>query len=60
MASSHSSTGAIGAGGCRGTGFEHDVNPWPDNPMGHDAADAKYRFQWTFPIVVSPHDPGTL
>ncbi len=37
-----------------------DINPWPDNPMGHDAADAKYRFQWTFPIVISPHDPKTL
>jgi photosystem II stability/assembly factor-like uncharacterized protein len=42
------------------TGFERDINPWPDNPMGHDAADAKYRFQWTFPIVISPHDPKTL
>ncbi len=37
-----------------------NINPWPDNPMGHDAADAKYRFQWTFPIVISPHNPGTL
>ena len=42
------------------TGDERNVNPWPDNPMGHDAADAKYRFQWTFPIVISPHDPKTL
>ncbi len=42
------------------TRFTRDVNPWPDNPMGHDAADAKYRFQWTFPIVISPHDPKTL
>ena len=42
------------------TGFERNVNPWPDNPMGHDAGDAKYRFQWTFPIVISPHDPKTL
>jgi photosystem II stability/assembly factor-like uncharacterized protein len=42
------------------TGFERNVNPWPDNPMGHDAIDAKYRFQWTFPIVISPHDPKTL
>ena len=42
------------------TGFERNVNPWPDNPMGHDAADAKYRFQWTFPIVISPHNPKTL
>jgi photosystem II stability/assembly factor-like uncharacterized protein len=42
------------------TGSERNVNPWPDNPMGHDAADAKYRFQWTYPIVLSPHDPNTL
>ena len=42
------------------TGSSRDINPWPDNPMGHDAADAKYRFQWTFPIVLSPHDPNTL
>ncbi|HEV7515632.1 MAG TPA: glycosyl hydrolase, partial [Thermoanaerobaculia bacterium] len=37
-----------------------DVNPWPDNPMGHGAADLKYRFQWNFPIATSPHDPKTL
>ncbi len=39
---------------------ERNVNPWPDNPMGHDAADARYRFQWTYPIVISPHDPNTM
>lgn len=39
---------------------ERDVNPYPDNPMGYGAEGAKYRFQWTFPIVVSPHDPNTL
>jgi photosystem II stability/assembly factor-like uncharacterized protein len=42
------------------TETERNVNPWPDNPMGHDAADAKYRFQWTYPIVLSPHDPNTI
>lgn len=42
------------------TGLARDVNPWPLNPMGHDAKDAKYRMQWTFPIVVSPHDPKTI
>jgi len=41
-------------------GFERDVNPWPNNPMGHDAADAKYRFQWTFPIVISPDNPRRM
>ena len=42
------------------TGLARNVNPWPLNPMGHDASDSKYRMQWTFPIVVSPHDPKTL
>jgi photosystem II stability/assembly factor-like uncharacterized protein len=41
-------------------GFERDVNPWPSNPMGHDAVDAKYRFQWTFPIVISPNNPRRM
>lgn len=44
----------------RRTGQERDINPYPDNPMGHGAEGAKYRFQWTFPIVVSPHDPNTV
>jgi photosystem II stability/assembly factor-like uncharacterized protein len=38
----------------------HNVNPYPDNPMGWGAEGAKYRFQWTFPIVISPHDPNTV
>jgi len=33
---------------------------WPENPMGAGAADLKYRFQWTFPIMASPHDPDVL
>ena len=28
--------------------------------MGWGAEGAKYRFQWTFPIVISPHDPNTV
>jgi photosystem II stability/assembly factor-like uncharacterized protein len=42
------------------TGQERNVNPWPDNPMGWPASDIKYRFQWNFPIVFSPHDSETL
>jgi photosystem II stability/assembly factor-like uncharacterized protein len=42
------------------TGQERNVSPWPDNPMGYGAADLKYRFQWNFPIVFSPHDQNTL
>ncbi len=37
-----------------------DVTPWPINPIGAAAADQKYRFQWTEPIVFSPHDAKTL
>jgi photosystem II stability/assembly factor-like uncharacterized protein len=36
------------------------VNVWPENPMGQSASDLKERFQWTFPIVFSPHDPSVL
>ncbi|MEK6337218.1 MAG: glycosyl hydrolase [Acidobacteriota bacterium] len=42
------------------TGQLRDVNPYPNNPMGWGAGDIKYRFQWNFPIVFSPHDPNTL
>lgn len=42
------------------TGAQQDINPWPDNPMGWGAADLKYRFQWTAPIALSPHDPNTM
>jgi photosystem II stability/assembly factor-like uncharacterized protein len=37
-----------------------DVNPWPDNPMGHGAEGAAERFQWNFPILFSPHDANTM
>ena len=39
------------------------VNVWPDNPMGSGAEGMKYRFQWNYPILFSPHDTagaGTL
>jgi photosystem II stability/assembly factor-like uncharacterized protein len=42
------------------TGQLRNVTPWPDNPMGAGAAGLKYRFQWNFPILFSPHDPNTL
>lgn len=44
----------------RRTGQERDINPYPNNPMGAGADVLKYRFQWNFPIVFSPHDPNTL
>ena len=44
----------------RHTHQEQAINPWPVNPIGWAAADVKHRFQWTEPIVFSPHDPKTL
>lgn len=42
------------------TGLERNINAWPLNPMGHSSEDIEYKFQWTFPIVVSMHDPKVL
>jgi photosystem II stability/assembly factor-like uncharacterized protein len=41
-------------------GQERNINAWPDNPMGGGADVLKYRFQWNFPIVFSPHDANVL
>ena len=42
------------------TGQLRDINPYPNNPMGAGADVLKYRFQWNFPLVFSPHDANTL
>jgi photosystem II stability/assembly factor-like uncharacterized protein len=42
------------------TGQSRDVNAWPDNTMGYGVEAMKYRFQWSYPIAFSPHDPKTL
>jgi photosystem II stability/assembly factor-like uncharacterized protein len=34
-----------------------NVGVYPTNPSGHGAEDLRYRFQWTAPIAVSPHEP---
>ena len=34
---------------------QRDVNVYPDNPMGAGAEAMKYRFQWSYPILFSPH-----
>ena len=36
------------------------ISPWPFNPSGIDPARLKYRFQWTAPVLISPHDPKTV
>jgi photosystem II stability/assembly factor-like uncharacterized protein len=36
------------------------VGAYPFNPSGHDPVNLKYRFQWTAPILLSPHDHRIL
>src|SRR6266704_3294347 len=42
------------------TAQARDVSVWLNNYDGYAAADVPYRFQWTFPIVFSPHAKNTL
>jgi photosystem II stability/assembly factor-like uncharacterized protein len=42
------------------TSQRRDISVWPEWTMGYPAKDAKYRFQWTFPVVLSPHDANVL
>ncbi|MCG8466708.1 MAG: sialidase [Gemmatimonadetes bacterium] len=37
-----------------------DVEVWPESTGGYPAEDLRYRFQWTFPLLISPHDNETL
>ena len=36
------------------------VEVWPEATFGSPAKDVKYRFQWTFPLLISPHDHNTI
>jgi photosystem II stability/assembly factor-like uncharacterized protein len=60
-----SGTGSGGIGGSvdrfdERTGQFRRVEVWPDSPLGGPAGDAKYRFNWTFPLSMSPHDRNTI
>ena len=44
----------------RRTNQAQDIMQWPNDPDGHNAAEQKYRYTWTMPIVLSPHDPNIL
>ncbi|MDE0897479.1 MAG: hypothetical protein OSA81_00545 [Longimicrobiales bacterium] len=37
-----------------------EVEVWPETAIGHPADSVKYRFQWTFPLLISPHDNNTI
>ncbi|MBF6590693.1 MAG: glycosyl hydrolase, partial [Ktedonobacterales bacterium] len=42
------------------TGQRRDITVWPEAMIGWPAREARYRFQWTFPLLLSPHDPNIL
>ncbi len=37
-----------------------DISPWPVDFAGHGVGDFPHRFQWTEPIIFSPHDPNVI
>jgi photosystem II stability/assembly factor-like uncharacterized protein len=37
-----------------------NIAVWPDLSDARGAAGLEHRFQWTAPIVISPHDPNTI
>ncbi|HSR43522.1 MAG TPA: hypothetical protein VLL48_15145, partial [Longimicrobiales bacterium] len=61
-----SSASGAGAGGGIVTRYDErtrqfrQVEVWPEGTFGWPEKDLRYRFQWTFPVLVSPHDPGTV
>ena len=59
---------ASGSGARGGIVVRHDertrqfrsVEVWPESTGGWPAEDLRYRFQWTFPLLISPHDNNTI
>ncbi|MBV8206545.1 MAG: sialidase [Acidobacteria bacterium] len=57
-------TSGTGSGSVQGAVMRYDmrthqarnVEVWPVNASGATAAEVKYRFNWEFPIAISPHD----
>jgi photosystem II stability/assembly factor-like uncharacterized protein len=37
-----------------------DISPWPVDNSGHAASELEHRFNWTSPLMLSPHDPDTV
>jgi photosystem II stability/assembly factor-like uncharacterized protein len=44
----------------RETGLAPLISVWPEWVFGTPAKDVKYRFYYSFPVLLSPHDPGVL
>ncbi len=59
---------ASGAGAAGGIVVRYDertrqfrqVEVWPESTLGWPAEDLRYRFQWVFPLLISPHDRNTI
>ena len=41
-------------------GLQKNITVWPENVSGHAASEAKHRFNWTSPTLLSPHNPNVL
>jgi photosystem II stability/assembly factor-like uncharacterized protein len=61
-----SSASGAGGGGGIVVRWEEDsrqfrmVEVWPESTIGQPAENLRYRFQWTFPLLISPHDNNTI
>ena len=62
-------SGAIGSSPGGGNSLQHYdhrtrqirlITPWPETRRGELPSVYRYRFNWTYPIVVSEHDPETI
>ncbi len=42
------------------TGQRQNIAAWPEESAGWGAKDVRFRFQWTFPTLISPHDANVL
>lgn len=42
------------------TRLARNVSVWPEAVESWPAIDLDYRFQWTFPMAISPHDPNKV
>ncbi|MFL5580801.1 MAG: sialidase [Gemmatimonadaceae bacterium] len=55
-ASGWGSVGGIATLWDRRTNMSHSLDIWPLSTIGWSADSLRYRFVWTFPLTISPHD----
>ncbi len=44
----------------RRSGQGRDISVWPEDEFGKPIKDVRERFYYSFPVYLSPHDPGVL